>query len=136
MDKNKTPQGSYIDLFRFNGHNCCPIAALQNLHQFCKNEKEPVFKFANGRLLNPRVLNNTIQCLLSEVIGPTANLISGHSFRAALPSAMANDPVATKDVDIKNWGRWSSESYLVYTRLKFRQKKLLFDKIVNVLNKS
>ena len=101
-----------------------------------KNENDPVFKFANGRLLTPRALNTTVQNLLSQKIGPTAKLISGHSFRAALPSAMANNPLAANDQHIKQWGRWSSDSYLLYTRLKLKQKKMLFEKIVNVLNES
>ena len=136
LDKNKLPQGSYIDLFRFNGHNCCPIMVLTKLKTYCSDQKQPVFRFQNGRLLTAKILNVTIQNLLRPVIGPSANQISGHSFRAALPSAMANDPIATNDTDIRNWGRWSSESYLLYTRLKLRQKKCLFEKISNVLNKS
>ena len=136
IDKNKMPQGSYIDLFKFEGHNCCPIAVFKRMQSYCKNKNMPIFQFENGRLLTPKLLNSTIQSLLFPVIGVSANLISGHSFRAALPSAMANDPLATKDVDIRNWGRWTSESYLLYTRLKLKQKKLLFEKISNVLNKS
>jgi hypothetical protein len=62
-------------------------------------------------------------------------MICGHSFRAGLPSAMANDPEAVKDFEICQWGRWSSESYLLYTRLKFKQKQALFRKITEVLNK-
>jgi len=73
--------------------------------------------------------------LLRPVIENAADLISGHSFRAGVASAMANDPEAAKDRDIKSWGRWSSESYLLYTRLKLKQKKALFNKIKSVLEK-
>jgi hypothetical protein len=100
------------------------------------SECNPVFQFKNGKLLNSKTLNSCIRELLQPVIGEHAQLISGHSFRAALPSAMANDPIATKDTDIKQWGRWSSDSYLLYTRLKLKQKEILFRKIVDVLNKS
>jgi hypothetical protein len=135
IDKNKICQGSYIDLFSFEGHNCCPIAVLKSLYSNVYDVSSPVFKFENGNLLTVKVLNCTIRKLLEPVIGPSANLISGHSFRAALPSAMANDPEATKDIDIKQWGRWTSDSYLLYTRLKYKQKKYLFKKITDVLNK-
>jgi len=69
------------------------------------------------------------------IIGQQALNITGHSFRAALPAALANDPKIANDSDIKKWGRWSSESYLLYTRLKFKQKQMLFTKITAVLNK-
>jgi hypothetical protein len=136
MDKNRLPQGSYIDLFTFSGHNCCPIAVLKKLKTFCANPEKPIFQFENGKMLTSRYLNDTVQKLLYPIIGEPATLISGHSFRAALPSAMANDPLAIKDIEIKNWGRWSSESYLLYTRLKLKQKKSLFEKITSVLNRS
>ena len=70
---------------------------------------------------------------MSSVIGPAAYQISGHSFRAGLPSAMASKPDIANDNDIKAWGRWSSDSYLLYTRLKHKQKKALFEKIISVL---
>jgi hypothetical protein len=136
LDKNRTPQGSYIDLFEFKGHNCCPITVLKGLKMDAISECNPVFQFKNGKLLNSKTLNSCIKDLLQPIIGEHAQLISGHSFRAALPSAMANDPIATKDTDIKQWGRWSSDSYLLYTRLKLKQKETLFKKIVDVLNKS
>jgi hypothetical protein len=63
-------------------------------------------------------------------------MLCGHSFRAGIPSALAANPNAVSDMDIKNWGRWTSDSYLVYTRLKLKQKCALYSKILKVLNKS
>jgi hypothetical protein len=60
-------------------------------------------------------------------------MITGHSFRAALPSALASCPDIASQDDIRQWGRWTSDSYLLYTRLKIRQKKLIFAKIVSAL---
>ena len=78
-------------------------------------------------------LNGILFNLLFPVIGNRACNITGHSFRAGLPAAMANNPDLTNDREIKAWGRWSSDSYLVYTRLKLIQKRKLFNKIVSVL---
>jgi hypothetical protein len=58
-------------------------------------------------------------------------MLCGHSFRAGIPSALA-----VSVMDIKNWGSWTSDSYLVYTRLKLKQKCALYSKILKVLNKS
>ena len=63
-------------------------------------------------------LNTSLVKLLQLVIGDSAVLISGHSFRAALPFALTNRPDLASDKDIKQWGRWSSASFQLYTRLK------------------
>ncbi len=135
IDKCKNVQGSYIDLFKFEGHSCCPIAALNRLKAEKTNDQNPVFMFKTGKLLTTKNLNECIRNLLMPIIGQQAMNITGHSFRAALPAALANDPKIANDSDIKKWGRWSSESYLLYTRLKFKQKQILFTKITAVLNK-
>jgi hypothetical protein len=96
--------------------------------------EKPVFALSNGTLLTNKIVNEMLYKLLVPMIGESAALITGHSFRAALPSVMASCPdIATQD-DIQKWGRWSSNSYLLYTRLKMRQKRLIFAKIVDALN--
>ena len=135
IDKSRNKNGSYVDLFEFKGHGCCPISVLKKLQEFRNNPNSPVFQFKNGKLLTSLLLNRIVRDLLKPIIGKAAELISGHSFRAGVASAMASDPEAAKDRDIKCWGRWSSESYLLYTRLKLKQKKALFNKIRSVLEK-
>ncbi len=67
-------------------------------------------------------------------MGDQAALIQGHSFRAAIPSAMANNPDMASVEDLKSWGRWSSDSFRLYTRLKLKKKRLIFNKITSILN--
>jgi hypothetical protein len=136
VDKSRNPQGSYIDLFEYKSHNCCPVETLLNLRSRKENPEKPVFQFQNGKNLCSSLLNKILRELLLPVIGPVAIDITGHSFRAGLPSAMATNPGLVNDNDIKSWGRWSSESYQLYTRLKIQQKKCLFEKIVSVLDKN
>jgi hypothetical protein len=135
IDKCRNRQGSYVDLFEFKGHHCCPIKCLKALYteNFCSSN--PVFQFSSGKNLSAKLLNRILYDLLHPVIGSKANDVTGHSFRAGLPSAMASYPDLANDKDIKAWGRWSSDSYLLYTRLKLNQKKCLFTKIVSVLDK-
>jgi len=95
----------------------------------------PVFMFANGKMLTQKILNSLIKQLLVPIFGDAAMSISGHSFRAGIASALASDPSVAMDRDIKYWGRWSSDSYLLYTKLKLNQKKILFGKIKSVLTK-
>lgn len=134
LDKAKNKQGSFIDLFKFE--NLCPVKALLNLSKHRPDKSGPVFQFESGTVLTQKMFNATVRKLLHPLIGKEAQNIAGHSFRAGIPSALANDPLAAKDSDIKKWGRWSSDTYMLYTRLKLEQKKHIFSKIVHALNKT
>lgn len=136
IDKVCNPVGSFIDLFEYKKNSCCAVTSLLALRSTRKDFAMPVFQFENGKNLCIGSLNQLLFELLYPVIGMSAINIKSHSFRAGLPSAMANCPDLANEKDIKAWGRWSSSSYLLYTRLKLKQKKCLFDKIVNVLDKN
>jgi len=133
IDKSKNHNGAFVDLFEYNVKGCCPVKTLITMKNKKFNMLNPVFQFANGKNLCGAHLNGILFNLLFPVIGNRACNITGHSFRAGLPAAMANNPDLTNDREIKAWGRWSSDSYLVYTRLKLIQKRKLFNKIVSVL---
>jgi hypothetical protein len=136
VTKNKTPLGEYVDLFTQSENKYCPVKAIRKLREIVNpvTLEKPVFALSNDTLLTNKIVNEMLYKLLVPMIGESAALITGHSFRAALPSVMASCPdIATQD-DIQKWGRWSSNSYLLYTRLKMRQKRLIFAKIVDALN--
>ncbi len=65
--------------------------------------------------------------LLSKHISENAKNFSGHSFRAGIPSALL-----ASDSDIMVWGRWSSDSYKTYTRLKHSARITIFNKIISM----
>jgi hypothetical protein len=76
----------------------------------------------------------TLKSLLSKHIGTNSSLITGHSFRAAIPAALASQPSLASDHEIMIWGRWSSEAYKSYTRLKHEAKLSIFRKIMQIFN--
>ena len=126
-------KGEFIDLFKNKSY--CPVSALTKLKKnHNPSPKSLVFQFCSGSLLTPNILNSSLRELLLLVIGSSANHISGHSFRAALPSALANRPDLASNDDIKNWGRWSGASFKIYTRLKPMQKRIIFNKIISSIN--
>ena len=132
IPKSRSPLGEHVDLFKIGGTKCCPVLSLLRLKNMSgKNMEGPVFKFDNGTLLTSKILNETLYTLLFPHIGEKAAFITGHSFRAALPSALANRPDLASEEDIKLWGRWDSTSFKKYTRLKPMQKKNIFLKIVS-----
>jgi hypothetical protein len=87
----------------------------------------------NGNFLTLPTLNTFLYTFLSRSIDEDARHITAHSFRAALPSALANSPDIANDADIRAWGRWNSSAYKKYTRLKPRQKRVIFSKILEAL---
>ncbi len=138
IPKNRKIEGEYIDLFPFKGHQCCPVASLKKLRKMCFKEgmeKRPVFMFKNRKLVTPKEINRILPLLLQKHMGSSAKEYLGHSLRPAIASALANDPETASDSEIRKWGRWNSNSYLLYCRLKIEQKRFLFGMIKNVLNK-
>jgi integrase len=132
----KTKKTEYVDLFLQPDCKYCPVKALSRLKklQIVKNPDMPVFTLQNGSFLTTWQINGILQRLLKPVLKESAALITGHSFRAALASAMASQPEVASQADIRMWGRWDSESYLLYTRLKTNQKRAIYKKIMSVLN--
>ena len=134
--KSRAAKNEFVDIFSFPEKNCCPVKAICGLKKHSLSSKmasNPVFRFKNGILLTPSAFNNTMRNILSASLGPLALDYSSHSFRAAIPSALAKSPdVGTREL-IKLWGRWESEAFKSYTRLKKEQRQNLHKKICNVL---
>ena len=136
IPKSRTLKGEFVDLFRIENSNFCPVLAIKRLMKLRGkglNPKKPVFSFPSGKNLTSPMLNSCLVKLLSPVIGQEARNISGHSFRAALPSVLANRPDLASDDDIKHWGRWNGQSFQLYTRLKPQQRRIIFNKILSAL---
>jgi hypothetical protein len=129
--------GDFVDLFEIKNSTFCSFSSLKSLAEKRSlgiSRDSPVFQFANGVNLSPKVFTSTVVSLLEHHIGGEAKNFSGHSFRAAIPSALANSPNLASDSDIMLWGRWSSESNKAYVRLKHNARKEIFNKIVSMYN--
>ena len=57
--------------------------------------------------------------------------ITGHSFRAAIPTLISCNPDIHTVSELKEWGSWESESYKAYEKNVREKKRRLFSKIVN-----
>ncbi len=137
--KSRVPTGEFIDLFPFSDSTCCPVKSIQflsSLNTKSNNGKNPVFMFDSGKLLTKQCFNTTIKQLLARDIGNNGFIITGHSFRQAIPTVLAKYPDLVKYNHIMGWGRWCSSAYLSYTKLQLCQKICTFSKIATELNKS
>jgi hypothetical protein len=127
--------GDFVDIFPYPG--CCPLTCLKQLKLNKGKDVDrnlPVFTFENGVYLTSEKLTTAVKSLLGTHIGHNSAHITGHSFRAGIPAALANHPNLASDDEIKRWGRWSSDSYQAYTRLKFKSRKAIFDKITTAFS--
>ena len=130
-------KGKLIDIFKVNINGICPAAAMHRLKYLASLEnlykpENPVFSFKNGIFLTRKKLNFYLATLLDEFTDPF-HKITGHSFRAGIPSALAASSYSNYITDIKDWGHWSSDSYLLYTKQESEKRKTLFNRIVKSL---
>jgi hypothetical protein len=95
----------------------------------------PVFRFVSGKLLTKKMFNNILHELLEPRYGHRAREISGHSFRAGLPSALSSCHDLASEAAIKKWGRWKSDSYEKYTKLNHAAKREVFSLFAQALNR-
>ncbi len=133
----KKPQGDFVDIFKIGDSSYCPFSALSNLASISTSNissNTAVFSFPNGTPLSAKNFVVSIKGLLGKHIGLNALQLLGHSFCAAIPAALASNPNLATDHEIMNWGRWSSDSYKSYTRLKHEAKLAIFRKIVKIFN--
>lgn len=138
LPKTGMPEGEYIDLFEFKGQGCCPVAALKRQWIVQKSigrggRGDPVFTYPSGRFVTRDSYNRALRTLLEDLVDYSRDSITCHSFRAGIPSLVAQYPELMSSDEIKGWGRWSSEAYNKYTRLKVDQKARIFQKIATVL---
>jgi hypothetical protein len=127
--------GDFVDISEIKHSSFCPYSALKNLANsdplgVAKNP--PVFWFKKRTNLTTTTFTTTMILLLSKHIGDHAKTFSGHSFRAGIPSALANTPNLASDNDILVWGKWSGDSYKSYTRLKHNATLAIFNKIISM----
>jgi hypothetical protein len=137
IPKSKNEKGEFIELFEISDNRYCPVSALKRLKAISKfscDPNSPVFRFDDGTMLSSYFLNKTLVSLLTPVLGETAKMFSGHSFRAGVPSALANSPEIASDSEIMLWGRWSSRSYKLYMRLNSKQKRHIYKKLLMAIN--
>ena len=120
-----------IDVYP-TGSDICPVKAYTKLVSLkCFQPDLPAFRLISGKNLTPTIFNKKLKHWLSEFIDPSTCLVSGHSFRAGIPSILAT--MGFSDSDIKSVGRWSSRAFQLYTKLP-RTKRIAMAQALGNLN--
>jgi len=122
--------------FPITGKKYCPVNLLKFLHSKAnKNTHSPVLTYNSGKALTVADFSKDLKILLFPVFGPVIQFLSRHSFRAGIPSALSNCPDIANDNDVCIWGRWSSNSFKAYTKLKLSARKNIFEKILRAISR-
>ena len=133
--KSLRREGEFIDIFKNEGKSFCPVSALSHLKVLSTNDinfssDQPVFLMDNYEILTTSLLNEILKDMFSDICKQGLDLISCHSFRAAVPTAVLKMGSNGNVLDIKSWGRWSSNCYTHYAKLQTGQKRKIFESIL------
>jgi len=118
--KTKKFNGDFLDIFHFKIPTFCPVTNLIRLKKMQKDlgifsTNEPVFKFKSGLLLTKSKVNE----LLASFLNCTGKegKVTAHSFRSSIPTMISEKhSISNEKGRAKLWGRWSSETYKLYTK--------------------
>ena len=130
-------KGKIVDIFKIKGDKNCPAAAIRKLRKMMREKTDfksnvPVFSFHSGKNLTKKQINLWLSSLLEDFVDSN-HKITGHSFRAGIPSTLACYPDEFPNNVIKTWGMWESNSYKLYIKHEREGKRALFEKIVKCL---
>ncbi len=134
--KVRGPPGNSALLFSVPDQHLCPVTALLRLKKSQENFsmgnlEEPVFRESTGKFLTKRVF--------LDLINPKGRgnqpLITGKSFRSAIPSALESFPSTFRESHIKALGGWRGRSYQVYMRNDEPEFRQIFAIVASTLLK-
>jgi len=130
--------GETVDIFLFKMANFCPVTNLVKLRDMQINlsffdMQRPVFTFSSGYFVTTKKVNTVLKEFTSTMLNNLDICITGHSFRSSIPTLIASLPNCDKNQSIKEWGRWSSDSYKQYSKNARNEREVLFNLISPVL---
>ena len=113
--ENKTGKATIIDVYETKG-TLCPVKAFTRWREKATTQEGlPLFREENGRPVTGATMNSWIKDRLKEVVNYEKGRFSSHSFRIGLATTLAMKGYT--DEDIKEAGRWNSNTHEIYMRL-------------------
>ncbi len=137
--KTRIEGGEFVELFRFEDPELCPVAALDRLASAQKAKGKwdpaaPVFRFGSGKNLTVSGATRLIKILLKKTEFSQQNL-SASSLRSGIPTDMESRPDLFGDTQIKSWGRWRSGAYQRYMKRDAARKRDIYRRLSCMLCK-
>ena len=127
--KTKGFKGKIIDIYRLRNDAKCPAAALDKLRKMAVannlfDPSRPVFALKSGKNFTKNAFNKGLELLLNYFRDGN-HKITGHSFRAAIPTLISSIPDKCTVSELREWG-----SFMAYEKDEREKKCVLFKKIV------
>lgn len=125
--------GDLIILFPLQDKSICPVTAFRRLAAG-PPRCGPVFTRAGGGLWTKQHFSSILQHLMQLTnLLERGEAITGHSFRAGIPSALGALGTADSRIALTEWGRWRSGAFAAYTRQHVAAKRAIFRRIETAL---
>lgn len=136
--KTKGMLGEFVDIFFFDNKNFCPVTNLLKLRHMLTsnniyNENFPVFMLKPGKFLTKNKMNLILADLLDDLYDKDKFKITCHSFRTGIPTVLDSSGPESQN-SIKEWGRWVSDSFTLYTRGTRVRRKAIFNNVCDMLS--
>lgn len=129
--KTSLTSETLLDVFPTN-NDLCPLRAFFKWENYgTANPVMPVFRKSSGKLITQREFNCLLKKWLGDCLDFSKTSVSGHSFRAGIPSILSS--LGFPDEDLMAVGRWSSRAFLCYTKLP-RTNRMAMAKALGNLN--
>ena len=133
-------EGKLLDIYPVPNSSSCPAAALIRLQKMASkmegfSQSRPIFALKSGKNLTKNIFNGKIAELLGDFCDEN-HMFTGHSFRAAIPTLIGSHPNETSVTELKAWGNWDSNAYKVYVKDVHENRKKLFSKIIDCMDRS
>ena len=132
--------GDYIYLFPVQDPVICPVKALDRLRESAAGlglVKENCEIFADhwGEPWKRHVFDSCLDKLVKKTgLMHRGETVTGHSFRAGIPSALGALGSAEATHALKEWGRWRSPAFEAYTKRDLSAKFHIFVHILQSLH--
>jgi len=137
--KSGTPGGELVVLFRFSETRLCPMATFLEYELEAKKrglyeERKPIFRNVDGTAY----AKYEFQAELERIVRMTGILredekLVCHSFRAGIPSVLAALGTPEAEGAAREWGRWRSGAYKLYTKQQLSMKREIFCSVSKLL---
>jgi hypothetical protein len=128
--------GDYVQIFKVNGVKCCPVRAMKLLKELSGKIDGNIspFKLSNGKFLTQSLFSANLKLWASPYRSKDfIDRLTGHCCRGAIPRILASRPDLADEDDISVWGRWSSEAFKIYAKKSKMSRKVIFDKIKDIV---
>ena len=125
--ENKTGRSTIVEVYETHG-TLCPVKAFTRWKDNAQTQIGlPLFRTNTGASVTGKAMNSWLRGRLEDIIDYKMGKFSSHSFRIGLATTLATKGFS--DDDIREAGRWNSNTHEIYMRLPRNKRNGVAKKI-------